>query len=236
MVFNKNLWLHSNQGIKASSLALGSSVFLMENGSPTEYMVVHKGLPSNLYDSSCDGLWLLRKDIYSDDWWHSNNTNSYESSYIHTYLNNTFLSELGEVEQATIKQVKLPYVNGTGGSAIAFGSNGLSTKVFLLGGYEVGLTTSVHSDVPVDGAKLDYFEEGSTEGGTNRSLRIAYLSGTAKKWWLRSSSVADAYNSWYISTEGYPGRNGCMTSYGIRPALILPHTAVFDKDTLILKG
>ena len=53
-------------GILASDLAVGSSVYLMENGVATEYLVVNQGIPSgsSLYDSSCDGTWLLRKDIY----------------------------------------------------------------------------------------------------------------------------------------------------------------------------
>ena len=44
-------------GILASDLAVGSSVYLMENGAAAEYLVVNQGVPSNssLYDASCDG-------------------------------------------------------------------------------------------------------------------------------------------------------------------------------------
>ena len=50
--------------IMASDIAVGSSVYLLENGSPVEWIVVNQGIPSSssLYDSSCDGTWLMRKD------------------------------------------------------------------------------------------------------------------------------------------------------------------------------
>ena len=41
-------------GMLASSLAVGSTVKLMESGTAVEYLVVNQGIPSNsnLYDSS----------------------------------------------------------------------------------------------------------------------------------------------------------------------------------------
>ena len=86
------LKMQSIAGIKASELAVGSSVFLMENGSPAEYLVVNQGIPNNhhSYDSSCDGTWLLRKNIYEKRVWDSTN-HDYANSDIHTYLNSDFL-------------------------------------------------------------------------------------------------------------------------------------------------
>ena len=34
-------------GVLASTLAVGSSVYLMENGSAVEYLVVNQGIPGN---------------------------------------------------------------------------------------------------------------------------------------------------------------------------------------------
>ena len=44
-------------GILAGDLAVGSSVYLMENGAAAKYLVVNQGKPSgsSLYDDSCDG-------------------------------------------------------------------------------------------------------------------------------------------------------------------------------------
>ena len=223
-------------GILAGDLAVGSSVYLMENGVAAKYLVVNQGIPSasSLYDASCDGTWLLRKDIYENRQWHSSNSNSYKASTIHSYLNSTFLGLFDSDIQAAIKEVKIPYVNGTGGSAVASGANGLAAKIFLLSGYEVGFTTRNHRYFPVDGAKLDYFTSGT--GTAACKLRIANLNGSATDWWLRSPYTNLTLSVWSVITNGECNYLGCSNSYGIRPALVLPSTALFDKNTLILKG
>lgn len=225
-------------GILASYLAVGSSVYLNENGSPVEYLVVNQGIPSgsSLYDSSCDGTWLLRKDIHSTIAWGTTD-NDYEKSSVHPWLNSTFLNLLDSNVQSAIKQVKIPYQNGTGsGGSISSGSNGLSTKVFLLGGYEVGCFPNNdsygYSYLPVDGACLDYFSGTSPTD----SKRIGYYDDTASPWWLRSASTEDNNYVWVISTLGNGYSSGRLNTYGVRPALILPSTAYFDEETLLFKG
>lgn len=221
-------------GLSASDLSVGSSVYLMMNGSAVEYLVVNQGKPSSIYDDSCDGTWLLMKDIYEKRQWHSSNVNDYKNSTIHNYLNSTFLSLLDANIQAVVKEVKIPYVNGTGGSAVASGANGLSAQIFLLSGYEVGWTNGDNQYFPVDGAKLDYFTAGTATAANNK--RIANLNGSATRWWLRSPFTGGASDAWFVNTDGNGFNNGCSNSYGIRPALILPYSAKFDKDTLVLKG
>ena len=87
-------------GVLASSLAVGSTVKLMEGGTAVEYLVVNQGKPSgsSLYDDSCDGTWLLRKDIHSNRQWNTSNVNKYESSAINTWLNGEFFNTLGSAE------------------------------------------------------------------------------------------------------------------------------------------
>ena len=77
-------------GFTSENIEVGSSVFANVNGVRTEFLVVHQGLPSSMYDASCDGTWLLMKDIYVERAWHSSNSNSYKASTINTYLNDTF--------------------------------------------------------------------------------------------------------------------------------------------------
>lgn len=79
-------------GILASALPVGSTVKLMEGGSAVEYLVVNQGIPSNssLYDASCDGTWLLRKDIRELLAYNSSENNSYKESAAHNYINDTF--------------------------------------------------------------------------------------------------------------------------------------------------
>lgn len=221
-------------GVLASSLAVGSTVKLIEGGTAVEYLVVNQGIPSNsnLYDASCDGTWLLRKDIYALQYWDytvtSEYNNDYENSEIHAYLNETFLGLFNEDTRTIIKQVKIPYKGGTGSSStpVQSGANGLPSKVFLLSIHEVGLF-DVHS--PVDGAEIPYF--------SSDSYRIAYLNSTARGWWLRSANTSNAVNVWIVFENGSKQDvNATSNYYGVRPALILPSTAKFDSTTLILKG
>lgn len=224
-------------GVLASSLAVGSTVKLMEGGTAVEYLVVNQGIPSNsnLYDSSCNGTWLLRKDIHSNRQWYTSNINKYERSAINTWLNGEFFNTLGSAEQAAIKQVKIPYrKNGGSGGTDQSGANGLLCKIFLLSGYEIGFTTSDNPYFPVDGAKLLYFEAGTGSSALNK--RIAYLNGSAAYWWLRSPYTSNSNNVWRVNSDGDYQNYGASSSRGIRPALILPSNALFDETTKLLKG
>ena len=211
---------------KLSALSVGSTVKLNVNGTAKEFLVVHQGLPSSLYDSSCNGTWLLMKDIYEKRVWDSSN-NDYKNSDIHAYLNGTFLGLFDSDIQSAIKQVKLPYQNGTGsGGSIASGSNGLSTKVFLLGGYEVGWTTANSSYFPVDGACLSYFSGTSATD----SKRIANYGGSATYWWLRSPITYNTTRVWYVDSDGGWYNVSCGNSYGVRPALVLDSSLSVSDD------
>lgn len=208
-----------------STLTVGSSVYLNVGGVRKEFLVVHQGLPSSLYDASCDGTWLLMKDIYENRQWNSSGSNVYETSTVNTYLNGPFLGLFDSNIQGIIKQVKLPYrKNGGSSGTDQSGANGLSAKIFLLSSNEVGWTTSDSLYFPVDGAKLDYF--GASSGGNSK--RIAYLNGSAAFWWLRSQFILNAVSAWYVYSDGYYYNSGASESYGIRPALILPSTTLVD--------
>ena len=221
-------------GVLASSLAVGSTVKLMEGGTAVEYLVVTQGIPSNssLYDASCDGTWLLRKDIHSERQWNTSDANIYETSTINTWLNGDFFNSLGTTEQAVVKQVKIPYRRGGSGGSDQSGANGLSCKVFLLGGYEVGWTTSNNQYFPHDGAKLDYF----TASSDGDSKRIAKLNGSATGWWLRSPYTGDTGIVCFVGGNGSYYFSNASISRGIRPAVILPSNALFDETTMLLKG
>ena len=141
------------------------------------------------------------KDIYENRQWHNSNINKYESSDIHTYLNNTFLNLFDSNIKNAIKQVKIPYrKNGGSGGSDQSGTNGLSAKIFLLSGYEIGFTTSDNLYFPVDGAKLSYFEAGTGSSALNK--RIAYLNGSAASWWLRSPYTGSTNDVWRVYADG----------------------------------
>ena len=213
--------------VTLSSKAIGSTIKLKVNGSAKDFIVVHQGKPSSVYDDSCNGTWVLMKDIYTT--YTFGNNNSYKDSSIHTYLNGTFYNLIDSDIRAAIKQVKIPYQNGTGGGdgSLATGANGLSTKVFLLSGYEVGWTTSDDRNFPKDGIRLAYFGSGS--GGNSK--RVAYNGSSADRWWLRSPHTNNHGSVWAVNTEGsYDAGRWNYHSDGVRPALILPSTLLVSDD------
>ena len=220
-------------GPKLGDIEVGASVYINENGSPVEYLVVNQGIPenSNLYDASCDGTWVLRKDIHSNRVWDSSD-NDYQNSDIFAWLNGAFLGTMYSNVQNMIAQVKIPYVNGTGSSgSVASGANGLSCKIFLLSGYEVGWTNIHNSYFPTDGARLSYFVPGNLSIANNK--RIANYNGSATDWWLRSPDTLGTNSVWDVGSNGYYGSWYCGYTYGVRPALVLPFDTPVDDNMLI---
>lgn len=213
--------------VALNSKAIGSTVKLKVDGTARDFIIVHKGKPSNLYDSSCDGVWLLLKDCLEQKQWHASNVNDYANSDLHKYLNNTWIKKLDANIQAQVKQVKIPYRPGSGTSkTVNSGANGLSCKVFLLSGYEVGWTQSTSSYFPIDGAVLSYFQGTAATD----AKRIANYNGSATYWWLRSPYTSSAANAWYVLSNGGCLSNYCSYAYGVRPALILPSSLLVSDD------
>lgn len=214
--------------VKLGTKAVGSVLKLNLNGSPKNFIVVHQGKPSSLYDDSCDGTWLLMQDIYSTRQWDGSN-NDYKNSDIHSWLNGTFLNLFDANIREAIKQVKIPYHNGTGSSgSVASGANGLSCKIFLLSGYELGWTKSDSSYFPQDGAKLDYFTAGT--GSAANKKRIAKYNGSAAYWWTRSPLTYNSDGVWYVYSGGDYYDSWYYDTYGVRPAFVLPSTLSVSDD------
>lgn len=213
--------------VTLSSKAIGSTIKLKVNGSAKDFIVVHQGKPSSVYDDSCNGTWLLMKDIYENRQWHSSNTNDYANSTIHSYLNSTFLNLFESNIKNAIKQVKLPYRKGSGTSTtVTSGSNGLSAKIFLLSATETSFSFSYMPSG--EGAELAYFK-GCADNSSD-TKRVAYLNGSATDWWLRSPDCHYFGVALYVYSNGDWGSYGCSYSYGIRPALILPSTLLVSDD------
>ena len=209
--------------------SVGSIVKLKENGAAVNYIVVHQGRPSSSYDTSCDGTWLLRQDIAENRVWDSGNSNVLESSDIQSYLNGTWINRYDTDIRNAIKQVKIPYrQNGGSSGTDRNGANGLSCKIFLLSGREVGFTNNESSYFPNDGSKLDYFISGNTSSA--RQKRIAKLNGSATGWWLRSPYTSNEVSVWSCNSNGNYDRWYANGSYGVRPALVLPSTLLVSDD------
>ena len=204
--------------VKLGTKAVGSIVKIKVNGAAKDFIIVHQGLPSSAYDASCNGVWVVMKDIYTTMKWDGSN-NDYLNSDMTAYLNGTFISLIDADIRNAIKQVKIPYTNYSNNNVMS-GSNGLSCKVFLLSGTEVGF--SGVSYMNTEGAKLSYFD--------SASKRVAYNGSSAAIWWLRSPRTNRNSNVWFVSTDGSRNDNWYSYSYGVRPAFVLPSTLVVSDD------
>lgn len=204
--------------VKLSTKAVGSIVKIKVNGAAKDFIIVHQGLPSSAYDASCNGVWVVMKDIYTTMKWDGSN-NDYLNSDMTAYLNGTFISLIDADIRNAIKQVKIPYTNYSNNNVMS-GSNGLSCKVFLLSGTEVGF--SGVSYMNTEGAKLSYFD--------SASKRVAYNGSSAAVWWLRSPYTNDSSNVWSVKSDGSGDVWYCRNAYGVRPAFVLPSTLVVSDD------
>ena len=228
MIYISKLFSPISTGTAAGDIDVGATVKINENGQPVDYLIVHQGLPGDMYDASCEGTWCLRKDIAENRVWDSGNSNVLETSDIQAYLNGDWMNRYDPDVAEAIKQVKIPYrQNGGSGGTDRNGANGLSCKIFLLSGRELGWDSSDNQYFPNDGAKLDYFIDGTTSSANNK--RIANLNGSATHWWLRSQFTNTTTNAWYVRFNGVCDGNYCSYSYGLRPAFILPFSFKFKE-------
>lgn len=194
------------------TLAVGSTAKLVVGGAEKEFIVLHQGKPSAVYSGTFVGTTtLMMKDLDAPRQLAASAHNSYADSTMHTYLNSTFLSMFEATIQASIRQVKIPYRPGSGASlTVNSGENGLSAKVWLLSGYEVGLTSVDGYALPAEGAKLDYFLSGT--GATALDKRKA-----SNFWWLRSPYCRSGYDD-YAQRVSASGDTGGLQTTNPTPA------------------
>lgn len=228
MIYISKLFSPISTGTSAGDIDVGATVKINENGQAVDYLVVHQGLPSDIYDASCEGTWCLRKDIAENRVWDSGNSNVLETSDIQAYLNGDWMNRYDPDVLESIKQVKIPYrQNGGSSGTDRNGANGLSCKIFLLSCREVGFTNNESSYFPNDGSKLDYFISGNTSSAQQR--RVANLNGRASGWWLRSPYSRDSGNVWVVFSSGNHDNWVAGISFGVRPCIILPYSFKFQE-------
>lgn len=207
--------------------SVGDVVKIKENGVAVNYIIIHKGKPSTMYDNSCDGIWLLRQEAHSLRAFNNPVWNDYEKSDIRVWLNSDFLNTIDSKIRSVIKVVKIPYKNGLGSdetTEVHSGVLGLLCRVFLLSACEVGVADT--SNCPVDGVQFQYF---------NSTSRIAKnSSGTAVIWWLRSPSTNAGGGAWCVDTSGSGSpQNTTFTNIAVRPAFVLSPSLVVSTDDVV---
>ena len=176
---------YSEVAINLATATVGQIINLPVNGVMTPHRVVHIGNPDpELYDASCDGVWMWRLDAGESGAWNTADSNVLPNSTIMQAMA-AELSDYDSAIQSAVKTVKIPYCVGGNSSTVNSGANGLECKMFPLGCYEVGFTDVNNLCIPEDGVKLSYFEEGRNTSANNK--RIARLQGINHRYWTRSS-------------------------------------------------
>ena len=199
---------------KLGDVSVGEIVKLKENGASKDYIVVHQGLPGFMYDLSCNGTWLLRKnpvENVTQSW----NKANYAWSEIDSWLTSTMYQKYQAAIRPHIKQALIPSVSS-------------SRRVFLLSMYELGFANIKTDDGGTsrkDGEKLSYFNL-TNQSDPKRTANSTYSSRSAVIY--PDSSDNKAY--WCVSNDGSFGAVNILVPLSVRPALILDTDNVFVSD------
>ena len=190
---------------------VGSTVTLKVNGADADFLGSHHATPDpDVHAPSCEGTWLLMKNVYSQRPWGS--ASCYADAPVHTWLNSTFLELLDSGTRPAVKTVRLPYAEG---SDVHTGAEGVSAQIFLLSMREMGTPAAQKTGLADEGALLDYFTDG--DGGADP------LRASSARYWTRSPYTGGGGNVWSVAGEsGICSYRVGSSSYGVRPALILP--------------
>lgn len=225
------LWYQ--RGTPLGNLAVGSVVYFAVGGVRTPWLVVHQGRPSTMYyDVSCDGTWLLCKDVYESKQWSKSVKNDYSTSNIRVYMDSTFLNSIDQNVRSVIKDVRIPYRPGGGSStSVNSGASGLLCKVFLLSAAEVNLG---FNNRPKEGVWLKYFMNCATTGADN--TRVANYNGSPEAWWLRTPDTATSNAAVLVTNTGAMSSANVAYLHGFRPAMVLPKEVLVDGDGNVIGG
>lgn len=197
-------------------LPVGTIVYMNVDGTRTPYIVVHQGNPdTSAYGASCNGTWVLMRDIYSLTRWQNRQNTRYdeESSCLVRQLAQAFPSKLETVIQNNLIPLKLLNI---------YSFQDISgDKVFPL-----------TSD---DLSNMDYFSDGVI------SKRIAKYNGVSTGYWLRDpdssgDSIKYVTASGKISTRNDNSHPAGYEGQGFRPMYILNTASlVADSDFNIVE-
>lgn len=207
-------------------LSVGSTVKMDINGNKRVWRIAYKGNPNpDIYDSSCDGVWLVLNTIYST---RANGSDcQYAGGIIDTYLNGTFLGRIDKNGNAAkyIKEVKIPYAKklGDGSWEAQTKENGLPCKVFLPSVFEIG--GAENASIYKDGSALGYYD------GSPSTLTLK-KSGTPAAWRTRTVT-SDAQSEFSVDANGTITTCAPTDVIGVVPCVIMRPDALVENGIII---
>lgn len=207
-------------GTPVGEFAVGTSVYMNVGGVRKEWIIVHQGKPSDLYDDTCFGTWLMLMDIYtrvsrgtSYYYFGSDNPMGYEPRCNHdVYLTDTFFPLLDAEIQNIVKTANIPDISQSSSYSIT-----APRKVFLASWAELGSNMWAGQAA----TPLKYFEANTKE------KRIAYMQ-TNGNWqafyWALRDHIIESGDRLFLPQIDTDGSKIEFTLFdtGIRPLLILP--------------
>lgn len=201
---------------------IGETVKIDDPGmTGAEYIVIHKGIPSAKYDSSCNRIWLMRKNALGPHVFHSKN-NDYEGSSL--YLQITIGIFYKCSVSSIVNSARIPHYIS---NAVQDGeNNGHSCFSFELSAEEIGFTAADNSNIPGVGSVLDYFKNGG-------SRKCCYDDGTAAAWWTRTPVAGSSRDVFCISADGKLTTKLYSDSCGYRPVILAANNLSVDENNYL---
>lgn len=206
--------------------SVGSTIKMDINGNKRVWRIAYKGNPNpNLYDESCNGVWLILNTIYST---RANGSDcQYAGGTIDTYLNSTFLERIDKDGNAAkyIKDVKIPYAKkqGDGSWEVQTKENGLPCKGFLPSIFELGGAENL--SIYKDGSKLGYYDGSAATLTLNQS-------GTPAPWRTRTVT-SDAQFEFSVDASGAITTCAPTDVIGVVPCVIMRPDALVENGIIV---
>lgn len=201
-------------GKTLGQVAEGQLVKLNESGKPVEFYVAKQNYESGLNGAGL--VLLVRKDVYQNGQWDSENINNYAESTILNWSNNTYRLKLDPWVYSSSGIVST-YIRITNASKVVETRRCL---VFQLSLKELGLS---NNDANIEGATLPI----------SSKLKIANYQGSPASQWTRTPQKYSNTNAFSVNSSGSPNIGNCTSSAGYRICFCLKSNVyVADDGTL----
>lgn len=208
--------------IKLKDLPVGTIVYLNESGTPVEFYVSKHDYESGLNGSG--RTLLVRKDCYDRRAWKSSGSNTYASSSIDSWLNNTYKGLLDSNIQNAIGNTSFKY---TPGGTDLTNVKTLSRSVFILSVKELGKAANYAN---YEGSALPIAQ---TSGNM---LDKVYYNGELIPQWTRSPYTKGTKYVYYCNAGGTCLSGSLSSTYGSRPCFTLPADIIVNPSDYTIIG
>lgn len=212
-------------GTPIGELTEGTLITITENGAPVEFYVADHDYQSDLNGNG--RTLLLRLECYNQQSWDRQNRNTFSTSSILSWLNDSYLSLFTSSVRSMIGSTSFKCSPG-GDDIPNLGTITLTFPVFILSSAELG------KGYISDGDRLPII------GMPGISAEKARLNGVYVDQWTRTpyKSVMAGVNVEviYLNTSGQRNYIRCDYVKGIRPCFTLPSTALVDSSNALIES